>query len=88
MLPLAGVIDLAVERARLAKERDKARARRGRSRTSSATPISSPGAKEEVVEENRERLAISGPRSRGWRRRWRGSPAETGTRKSKGRERR
>ena len=58
VLPLAGLIDLAAERARLEKDRAK-RAGRGarRSRASWTTPISSAARQPEVVEENRERLA-------------------------------
>ena len=59
-MPLAGLIDLDVERARLDKERRQGRGRgaEGR-RPSSETPTSSARAKPEVVEENRERLAGS-----------------------------
>ncbi|MEN0075480.1 MAG: valine--tRNA ligase [Paracraurococcus sp.] len=56
MLPLAGVIDLAAERARLAKERGKAEgeARKVEAKLGNADFIAR--APEEVVEENRERL--------------------------------
>ncbi|RAI60291.1 valine--tRNA ligase [Roseicella frigidaeris] len=56
MLPLAGVIDLAAERARLAKERGKAEgeARKVQAKLGNADFIAR--APEEVVEENRERL--------------------------------
>ncbi|NOG71040.1 valine--tRNA ligase [Roseicella sp. DB1501] len=56
MLPLAGVIDFAAERARLAKERGKAEgeARKVEAKLGNADFIAR--APEEVVEENRERL--------------------------------
>jgi valyl-tRNA synthetase len=56
LLPLAGVIDLAAERARLAKERAKAEAeaRKVEAKLGNADFVAR--AKEEVVEENRERL--------------------------------
>ena len=59
VLPLAGLIDLAAERTRLAKERDKAPARRGRSRDKLDNADFVRRAPEEVVEENRERLATA-----------------------------
>jgi valyl-tRNA synthetase len=57
MLPLADVIDLSAERARLAKERDKAlaEARKLAAKLGNADFVAR--APEEVVEENRERLA-------------------------------
>jgi valyl-tRNA synthetase len=57
MLPLADVIDLSAERARLAKERDKAlaEARKVAGKLGNADFVAR--APEEVVEENRERLA-------------------------------
>jgi valyl-tRNA synthetase len=57
MLPLADVIDLSAERARLAKERDRAlaEARKVAAKLGNAEFVAR--APEEVVEENRERLA-------------------------------
>ncbi len=57
VLPLEGLIDIAVERARLAKDRDKlvAEAKKMRQKLDNAEFVSR--AKEEVVAENRERLA-------------------------------
>jgi valyl-tRNA synthetase len=59
ILPLAEVIDLAAERARLAKERDKAavEARKIAQKLDNADFVRR--APEEVVEENRERLATA-----------------------------
>ena len=59
MLPLAAVIDLAAERARLAKARGaaEAEARKIAGKLANADFVSR--AKEEVVEENRERLAAA-----------------------------
>jgi valyl-tRNA synthetase len=59
ILPLAEVIDLAVERTRLAKERDKAagEARKLADKLDNADFVRR--APEEVVEENRERLATA-----------------------------
>jgi valyl-tRNA synthetase len=59
ILPLAGVIDIAAERARLAKERDKAmgEARKVAQKLDNADFVKR--APEEVVEENRERLAAT-----------------------------
>ena len=56
-LPLEGVIDFAAEKARLAKEIAKLKSEAGKMKPSSAMRISSARAPEEVVEENRERLA-------------------------------
>jgi valyl-tRNA synthetase len=57
VLPLAGVIDLAAERARLAKDRAKAEAEARKVEAKLANADFVARAKEEVVEENRERLA-------------------------------
>ncbi len=59
VLPLAGLIDIAVERARLAKERDKlaADARKTAQKLANADFVSR--APDEVVAENRERLAAA-----------------------------
>jgi valyl-tRNA synthetase len=59
MLPLADVIDLGAERARLAKERARAAAEAERiaAKLGNASFVSR--APEEVVEENRERLAAA-----------------------------
>jgi valyl-tRNA synthetase len=59
MLPLAGVIDIPAERARLSKERAKAEgeARKVEAKLGNADFIAR--APEEVVEENRERLAAA-----------------------------
>ena len=58
VLPLAGVIDIAVERTRLVKERDKANveARKIAQKLDNADFVKR--APEEVVEENRDRLAV------------------------------
>ena len=59
MLPLAGIIDIDAERARLAKERGKAEAeaRKIAAKLDNADFVAR--AKPEVVEENRERLAAA-----------------------------
>jgi valyl-tRNA synthetase len=57
MLPLADVIDIAAERARLAKERDKALAEAKKVAAKLGNADFVARAPEEVVEENRERLA-------------------------------
>ena len=57
ILPLAGIIDLAAERARLAKDRAKAEAEARKVEAKLANADFVARAKEEVVEENRERLA-------------------------------
>ena len=57
MLPLAEVIDLAAERARLAKERSRAEAEAEKIAQKLANASFVSRAPEEVVEENRERLA-------------------------------
>ncbi len=56
VLPLAGVIDLAAERARLGRERDKARGEAEKIAKKLANADFVARAPEEVVEENRERL--------------------------------
>ncbi|WP_043836440.1 valine--tRNA ligase [Muricoccus aerilatus] len=56
MLPLAGVVDLAAERTRLAKDHAKAEAEARKIATKLANPDFTTRAKEEVVEETRERL--------------------------------
>ncbi|TPG61005.1 valine--tRNA ligase [Roseomonas nepalensis] len=56
MLPLAGVVDLAAERARLAKDHAKVEAEARKIATKLANPDFTTRAKEEVVEETRERL--------------------------------
>ena len=56
LLPLAGLIDLAAERARLGRERDKAAAEAGRIAGKLAQADFVARAPEEVVEENRSRL--------------------------------
>ena len=56
LLPLAGLIDLAAERARLAKERDKAAAEARKIAGKLANADFVARAPEEVVEENRSRL--------------------------------
>jgi valyl-tRNA synthetase len=57
VLPLEGLIDIAAERARLSKDRDKqvVEAKKMRQKLDNADFVSR--AKEEVVTENRERLA-------------------------------
>ncbi|MDW8399878.1 MAG: valine--tRNA ligase [Acetobacteraceae bacterium] len=57
MLPLADVIDLSAERARLARERDRALAEARKIAAKLANAEFVARAPEEVVEENRERLA-------------------------------
>jgi valyl-tRNA synthetase len=59
VLPLAGVIDIAAERVRLAKERDKAmgEARKIAQKLDNADFVKR--APDDVVEENRERLAAA-----------------------------
>lgn len=59
LLPLAEVIDLGGERARLAKERDKAAAEGAKVEQKLANADFVARAKPEVVEENRERLAAA-----------------------------
>ena len=59
MIPLAGLIDLAAERARLAKERARAAGEAEKVAKKLANPDFVARAKEEVVEENRERLAAA-----------------------------
>ncbi len=59
MLPLADVIDLAAERARLAKARGAAETDAKKIAAKLANPDFVARAKEEVVEENRERLAAA-----------------------------
>ncbi|MBE7212944.1 MAG: valine--tRNA ligase, partial [Gluconacetobacter diazotrophicus] len=58
VLPLAGVVDLASERARLDKERERAAAEAGKVERKLANGDFVARAKPEVVEENRERLAF------------------------------
>ncbi|PPQ34989.1 valine--tRNA ligase [Rhodopila globiformis] len=57
VLPLQGLIDIDAERARLAKERDKVAAEAKKVRQKLDNPDFVSRAKEEVVAENRERLA-------------------------------
>jgi valyl-tRNA synthetase len=57
VLPLEGLIDLVAERARLAKDRDKLAAEARKVRQKLDNPDFVSRAKEEVVAENRERLA-------------------------------
>ena len=76
MLPLAGVVDLAAERARLAKDHAKVEAEARKIATKLANPDFTARAKEEVVEETRERLGAPRPRPRGWPRRWPASRPE------------
>ena len=59
VLPLEGLIDLAVERARLTKERDKLSADAHKTAQKLANPDFVSRAREEVVAENRERLATA-----------------------------
>ena len=59
VIPLAGLIDLAAERARLQKERGKAVAEAEKVQAKLANPDFVARAKEEVVEENRDRLAAA-----------------------------
>ena len=59
VIPLAGLIDLAAERARLGKDRDRALAEARKLRKKLDTPDFVARAKPEVVEENRERLAAA-----------------------------
>ena len=57
VLPLDGLIDIAAEHARLAKDRDKLIAEAKKMRQKLDNPEFVSRAKEEVVAENRERLA-------------------------------
>jgi len=57
VLPLAGVIDLAAERARLAKERAKALSKAEKVQRKLGNPDFVAKARPEIVEENRDRLA-------------------------------
>jgi len=57
VLPLEGLIDLAAERARLTKERDRLAAEAGKMRQKLANADFVARAPEEIVAENRERLA-------------------------------
>ncbi|MBU6499147.1 MAG: valine--tRNA ligase, partial [Rhodospirillales bacterium] len=59
VLPLAGIIDLAAERARLQKDRARIEADAGKTRAKLANPDFVARAREEVVEENRERLVTA-----------------------------
>jgi len=59
MLPLSGVVDLAAERARLAKEHAKVEAEARKIAQKLANPDFTSRAKEEVVEETRERLSTA-----------------------------
>jgi len=59
VLPLAGIIDLAAERARLARERDKARSEAEKIAKKLDNADFVARAPEEVVAENRERLAAA-----------------------------
>ncbi len=59
VLPLGDVVDLAAERARLARERDKAEAEAAKLRQKLANPGFTGRAAPEVVEETRERLAAA-----------------------------
>jgi valyl-tRNA synthetase len=58
VLPLAGVIDLDMERQRLAKDRDKLLAEVAKTQKKLENPDFVARAKPEVVEENRERLRL------------------------------
>ena len=68
VLPLADAIDIGTERMRLTRERDKAagEARKIAQKLDNADFVRR--APEEVVEENRERLAATRPTSPGWMR--------------------
>ena len=59
VIPLAGLIDLAAERARLAKERARAAGEAEKVEKKLSNPEFVARAKEEVVEENRERLRVA-----------------------------
>jgi valyl-tRNA synthetase len=59
VLPLEGLIDLAAERVRLAKDRDKLAADAGKTRQKLANADFVARAPEDVVAENRERLATA-----------------------------
>ncbi|WP_073133043.1 valine--tRNA ligase [Muricoccus roseus] len=59
MLPLSGVVDLAAERTRLAKEHAKVEAEARKIAQKLANPDFTSRAKEEVVEETRERLSTA-----------------------------
>ena len=59
VIPLAGLIDLDAERARLAKERARAVGEAEKVEKKLSNPDFVARAKEEVVEENRERLAAA-----------------------------
>ena len=61
VLPLAGVIDVVAERARLSKDRAKAEGEARKVEKKLGNPDFIARAKEEVVEENRERLAATRP---------------------------
>ncbi|MDB5384077.1 MAG: valine--tRNA ligase, partial [Rhodospirillales bacterium] len=56
MLPLAGIIDFAAERARLTKQRAQLETDAGKAEAKLGNADFIARAKEEVVEENRERL--------------------------------
>ena len=59
VLPLAGLIDIAAERTRLSKDRDKLIIDAGKTRQKLDNADFVSRAKEEVVTENRERLAAA-----------------------------
>jgi valyl-tRNA synthetase len=59
VLPLEGLIDMAAERARLSKDRDKLAADAKKTRAKLDNPDFVSRAKEEVVAENRDRLAAA-----------------------------
>ena len=57
ILPLAGIIDTAAERTRLARDRDRARADAGKLEAKLSRPDFTERARPEIVEETRDRLA-------------------------------
>jgi valyl-tRNA synthetase len=62
MLPLADVIDLAAERARLAKERARVAGEAEKTEAKLGSEVFVSRAPEEIVQENRDRLAAAAHR--------------------------
>ena len=74
MLPLAGVIDVAREQARLQKEIEKAGSEISKWTAKLGNEAFVAKAPPEVIEEQRERLAEATAPGPNWPRRWSGSP--------------